>query len=146
MEWFFSMTTLDHTQCKHDESGHSGSRLRLEILPHPTYSPDFAPSDYHLFSCLYNNLLGAEFPSTTTLSSKIGSTNFSRSNRRMSSSVGSNVERQSWIMEENTQLIECLIICVKNKLFRSVKEQHVLIHQPTSYQFIDYPSIRRYIL
>jgi hypothetical protein len=48
----------------------------------------------------------AEFPSTTTLSSKIGSTNSARPNRRISSSVGSktcsNVGRQSWIMEENT--------------------------------------------
>jgi hypothetical protein len=47
-----------------------------------------------------------EFPSTTTLSSKICSTIYSRSNRRISSSVGSktylNVRRQSWIMEEST--------------------------------------------
>jgi transposase len=38
-----------------------------EILPHPPYSPDLAPSDY-LFHSLSNNLRGAEFPSTTTLS------------------------------------------------------------------------------
>jgi hypothetical protein len=48
----------------------------------------------------------AEFPSTTTLSSKIGSTTSSRPNRQISSSVGSktypNVGRQSSIMEEIT--------------------------------------------
>jgi histone-lysine N-methyltransferase SETMAR len=48
--------------------------LVWEILPHPPYSPDLAPSDYHLFRSLSKNLRGAEFPSTTTLGSKIGST------------------------------------------------------------------------
>jgi histone-lysine N-methyltransferase SETMAR len=73
--------------------------LDWEILPHPPYSLDLAPSDYHLFPCLSNNLHGAEFPSATMLSSKIGSTTSSRPNRRVSSSVGSktfpNVGRQS---------------------------------------------------
>jgi hypothetical protein len=70
-----------------------------EIPPHPPYSPDLASSDYHLFRSFSSNLLGAEFPSTMTLISKIGSTNSLRPNRRISSSVGSktcpNVGRQS---------------------------------------------------
>jgi hypothetical protein len=33
----------------------------LEILPHPPYSPDLAPSDYHLFRSLSNNLGGVSF-------------------------------------------------------------------------------------
>jgi histone-lysine N-methyltransferase SETMAR len=52
--------------------------LDWEILPHPPYSPDSAPSDYHLFRSLSNNLRGAEFPSTTTLGSKLDSTTSSR--------------------------------------------------------------------
>jgi hypothetical protein len=32
--------------------------LDWEILPHPPYSPDLAPSDYHLFRSLSNNLRG----------------------------------------------------------------------------------------
>jgi histone-lysine N-methyltransferase SETMAR len=32
--------------------------LDWEILPHPPYSLDLAPSDYHLFSFLSNNLRG----------------------------------------------------------------------------------------
>jgi hypothetical protein len=35
--------------------------LDWEILPHPPYSPDLAPSDYHLFCSLSNNLRGVSF-------------------------------------------------------------------------------------
>jgi histone-lysine N-methyltransferase SETMAR len=73
--------------------------LDWEILPHPPYSPDLSPSDYHLFRSFSNNLRGAEIPLTTILHSKIGSTISSRPNQRISSSVGSNacpnVGRQS---------------------------------------------------
>jgi hypothetical protein len=67
--------------------------LDWQILPHSLYSLDLVPSDYHL----YNDL--REFSSTTTLSSKIGSSNSSPPNRRISSSLGSktfpDVGRQS---------------------------------------------------
>jgi histone-lysine N-methyltransferase SETMAR len=33
-------------------------KLDWEILPHPPYSSDLAPSDYHLFRSLSNNLRG----------------------------------------------------------------------------------------
>jgi len=29
-----------------------------EVLPHPSYSPDLAPSDYHLFGFVKDQLLG----------------------------------------------------------------------------------------
>lgn len=32
-----------------------------EILPHPPYSPDLAPTDYHLFRSLSNSLRGKIF-------------------------------------------------------------------------------------
>jgi hypothetical protein len=35
--------------------------LNLDILPHPPYSPDLSPSDYHLFRCLSSNLRGVSF-------------------------------------------------------------------------------------
>ena len=34
--------------------------LGWEVLPHPPYSPDLAPSDYHLFAPLQNFLKGKQ--------------------------------------------------------------------------------------
>ena len=31
------------------------------MVPHPPYSPDLAPSDYHLFGLLKNHLRGIKF-------------------------------------------------------------------------------------
>lgn len=38
-------------------------KLRLEVLPHPPYSPDMAPSDYHLFRSMQHYLAGKKFTS-----------------------------------------------------------------------------------
>ncbi|XP_012061365.1 PREDICTED: histone-lysine N-methyltransferase SETMAR-like [Atta cephalotes] len=37
--------------------------LCLDVLPHPPYSPDLAPSDFHLFRSLQNSLNGKSFNS-----------------------------------------------------------------------------------
>uniref|UniRef100_A0A8R1DZH6 Histone-lysine N-methyltransferase SETMAR n=1 Tax=Caenorhabditis japonica TaxID=281687 RepID=A0A8R1DZH6_CAEJA len=35
--------------------------LDIEVLPHRTYSPDLAPTDYHLFHSLQDHLRGDMF-------------------------------------------------------------------------------------
>jgi transposase len=37
--------------------------LKFEVLSHPTYSPDLAPSDFHFFPHLKRNLKGTHFTS-----------------------------------------------------------------------------------
>ena len=38
-----------------------------ELLPHPPYSPDLAPSDYHFISTFYNYLRGKNFENEEVL-------------------------------------------------------------------------------
>ena len=35
--------------------------LGLEVMPHPSHSPDLAASDYHLFFSLQTHLIGKTF-------------------------------------------------------------------------------------
>ena len=37
------------------------SEFNWKILPHPPYSPDITPSDYHLFRALQHFLVGKKF-------------------------------------------------------------------------------------
>lgn len=43
--------------------------LGWEVRLHPPYSPDFAPSDYHLFRSLQNSLYGKTFMNDDDLNS-----------------------------------------------------------------------------
>ena len=46
-------------------------QLGLEVLPHPPYSPDLAPSDYHLFGPMKKMLGGQKFASDTEVQSVV---------------------------------------------------------------------------
>ena len=39
----------------------TNQKLKWNVLPHPPYSPDLAPSDYHLFVSLKEHLSGKFF-------------------------------------------------------------------------------------
>lgn len=43
----------------------------FEIIPHPPYSPDLAPSDYHLFKFLKNDIRGKRYNSDDEIKSFI---------------------------------------------------------------------------
>uniref|UniRef100_A0A1B6KN91 Tc1-like transposase DDE domain-containing protein n=1 Tax=Graphocephala atropunctata TaxID=36148 RepID=A0A1B6KN91_9HEMI len=46
-------------------------KLRWEILPHPLYSPDLAPPDFHLFGCLKEDLRGKHFQSNEEVKNQV---------------------------------------------------------------------------
>ena len=37
------------------------NELNVEVLPHPPYSPDLSPNDYHLFKYFNNFFIGRNF-------------------------------------------------------------------------------------
>ena len=45
--------------------------LKWQLLPHPAYSPDLAPSDFHLFGPLKDPLCGRRFDSESELKSAV---------------------------------------------------------------------------
>ena len=53
-----STSTRPHTASQTFETI---NHLGFEVLEHPAYSPDLAPSDYHLFGPLKNALRGRRF-------------------------------------------------------------------------------------
>lgn len=42
-------------------TGETLEKIRLEMIPHPTDSPDHSPKDYYLFRSLSNHLRGKNF-------------------------------------------------------------------------------------
>ena len=51
-------------------SEHLSQRVRWTILEHPPYSPDLAPSDFHLFPALQNHLSGHKYESDDDVKSQ----------------------------------------------------------------------------
>ena len=45
--------------------------MKAEVVPHPPYSPDLAPSDYYLFRQLKNHLRGLNFSSDDELKEEV---------------------------------------------------------------------------
>ena len=57
-----------HTSCKTKDTI---KKLGFEILPHPPYSPDLAPSDYWLFGEMKRPLRGKRFSTLKDLQSAV---------------------------------------------------------------------------
>ena len=52
----------------------AGTECGFEILPHPPYSPDMAPSDFYLFPKLKSHLRGTQFGSNEGVIEAVNST------------------------------------------------------------------------
>jgi hypothetical protein len=105
--------------------------LDWEILPHPHYSLDLAPSDYHLFHSLFNNLHRVSFSNDAELQNWLDDFFTAKPADFFTCGIENLPERWEAVVNNGAEYtIDCLIIWVKNKLFGSVKKPHKLMHQP----------------
>ena len=81
-----------------------------EVLPHPPYSPDLAPSDYDLFGFVKNQMRGQHYETNEALQTAVrhvfGQLERSSTAREYSNfqNVEKNVYREKGIMQKNKQM------------------------------------------
>lgn len=86
------------------------SRLKLaefgwDVLPHPPYSPDLAPSDYHLFRSLQNSLDGETFGSIEGIKNHLARFFDSKNKSFWEEGILSLPERWAKVIEQRGQYI-----------------------------------------
>ena len=67
-----------------------------EVMPHPSYSPDLALSDYNLFRSLQNDLSGKTFDSNETVKNELIQFFSSKNQTLYESGIMKHLKRQSY--------------------------------------------------
>jgi histone-lysine N-methyltransferase SETMAR len=106
--------------------------LDWEILPHPPYSPDLAPSDHHLSCSLSNNLCGISFNNNAELQKWLDDFFTAKPVHFFKCAIENLPECWEAVVNNGGEYItDFFIICVKNK-FGSAKNPRELMHQPNT--------------
>lgn len=79
--------------------------LGWDVLPHPPYSPDLAPSDYHLFRSLQNSLNGKTFSNDNDIESYLKCFFAEKDKKFYESGIKKLPERWKKVIEKNGQYI-----------------------------------------
>ena len=74
-------------------------------MPHPPYSPDLVPSDYHLFPSLQNHLNGKTFDSNGAVKNELIQFFASKNETFYESVIMKLTERWQKVIEQNGQYI-----------------------------------------
>jgi len=76
-----------------------------DVLLHPPYSPDFAPSDFHLFRFLQNSLNGKMFASEDFIKQHLDKFLAEKDGKFYERSIMKLPERWQKVIEQNGQYI-----------------------------------------
>jgi hypothetical protein len=74
---------------------------RLQLAPHPPYSPDLAPSDFFLFGYVKERLKGMAFPSCEELLDAIGEVVTGIDSETLTTVFEHWMERLEWVSKNN---------------------------------------------
>ena len=80
--------------------------LKWEVLPHPPYSPDIAPSDYYLFRSMAHGLADQQFHSYEDIEKWIDSWIVSKDKRFYRNGIRALPERWAKIVANDGQYFE----------------------------------------
>ena len=80
--------------------------LKWEVLPHPPYSPDIAPSDYHLFRSMTHGLADQHFRSYEEVKNWIDSWIVSKDDRFFLRGIRMLLERWKKVVASDEQYFE----------------------------------------
>jgi hypothetical protein len=85
--------------------------LDWEIIPRPPYSPDLAPSDYHLFRSLSNNLRGVSFSNDAELQNWLDDFLTAKPADFFKRGIGTLPERwEAVVNNKGEYIIDCLFV------------------------------------
>ena len=79
--------------------------LNWELMPHPSYSTDLAPSDYHLFCSLQNHLNGIAFNSNQAFENELDQFLASKNQGFFENGIFQLSERWQKAIQQNGQCI-----------------------------------------
>jgi histone-lysine N-methyltransferase SETMAR len=81
--------------------GQKLEELGWQVLPHPPYSPDLAPSDYHLFRSLRNHLREKHFDDQDHLKSDLETFFQSHSKKFYEDGIMDLPKRWAYVVDNN---------------------------------------------
>ena len=78
---------------------------KWEVMPHPPYSPDLAPSDYNLFCSLQSHLNGKTFDSNEAIKNELIQFFASKNQTFYGNGIKKLTKRWQKVIEQNGQYI-----------------------------------------